>query len=45
MNVVRWTNEVCGALLLMAALAFVAFLPAGVADYAREPEDGWLGAF
>jgi hypothetical protein len=42
---VRWTNVICGALLVVAALGFLIFLPDNVADYAREPEDVWLGGF
>jgi CHASE2 domain-containing sensor protein len=43
MAVVRWTNLICGALLVIAALGFVVFVPSNLADYAREPEDVWLG--
>ena len=43
MAVVRWTNLICGALLVVAALGFLIFLPDNVPDYAREPEDVWLG--
>jgi len=45
MLVVRWTNLICGALLLIAALGFLAFVPGNLADYVREPEDVWLGGF
>jgi hypothetical protein len=45
MVVMRWTNIICGALLVVAALGFIIFLPDNVADYAREPEDVWLGVF
>ena len=38
-------NGICGALLVIAALGFLTFLPANIADYAREPEDVWLGGF
>lgn len=41
--VVRWTNLICGVLLIIAAIGFFIFLPDSVADYAREPEDVWLG--
>jgi peptidoglycan/LPS O-acetylase OafA/YrhL len=42
MAVVRWTNLICGALLVLAALGFLTFLPDSVANYSREPEDLWL---
>ena len=45
MAIVRWTNLICGALLVVAALGFVVFVPGDLADYAREPEDVWLGGF
>src|SRR5690349_379508 len=45
MAVVRWTNLMCGALLIIVALGFLLFLPDDLADYAREPEDVWLGSF
>jgi hypothetical protein len=45
MAVVRWTNLICGALLVIAALVALVFLPDSIAGYAREPEDAWLGAF
>lgn len=41
MAVVRWSNGISGALLVVVALAFLAFLPEDIADYAREPEDVW----
>lgn len=43
MAVVRWTNWISGALLIVAALGFLVYLPASLAEYAREPEDVWLG--
>jgi CHASE2 domain-containing sensor protein len=43
MEVVRWTNLIGGALLVIGALGFLTFLPGNIADYAREPEDVWLG--
>lgn len=42
---VRWTNLICAALLIVAALGFLLFLPENIADYAREPEDVWLGSY
>jgi hypothetical protein len=42
MAVVRWTNLICGATLVIAALGFLVFLPGNVSEYAREPEDVWL---
>ncbi|HET7576921.1 MAG TPA: hypothetical protein VFK19_10225 [Sphingomicrobium sp.] len=42
MAVVRWTNLICGALLVVAAFGFLVFLPSNLADYAQEPEDVWL---
>jgi len=45
MAVVRWTNLICGALLVIAARGFVVFVPGNLADYVREPEDVWLGGF
>lgn len=42
MAVVRWTNLICGAALLLAVLGFLLFLPGNIADYAHEPEDVWL---
>jgi hypothetical protein len=45
MAVVRRTNLVCGAVLVLVALGFVIYLPGNLADYAREPEDVWLSAF
>jgi hypothetical protein len=44
-TVVRWTNGICGALLVIAALGFLTFLPGNIADCAREPEDAWLAGF
>jgi hypothetical protein len=43
MAVVRWANLICGALLVIAALGFLVFVPGNLADYTREPEDVWLG--
>ena len=45
MALVRWTNLICGALLVVAALGFLIFFPDNLADYAREPEDVWLNGF
>jgi hypothetical protein len=45
MAVVRWVNLIAGALLIVAALGFLVFLPANIADYAREPEDVRLGIY
>jgi len=42
MTAVRWTNLICGTLLVIVALAFLVFLPGNIANYAREPEDVWL---
>jgi hypothetical protein len=45
MAVVRWTNVICGGLLVIAALAFVVFVPGNISNFAGEPEDVWLGGF
>jgi hypothetical protein len=45
MAVVRWTNLICGAALVIAAVGFLVFLPDNVSEYAREPEDVWLSGF
>lgn len=45
MTVARWINMMCGALLFFAALVALGFLPGELVDYAREPEDVWLGGF
>ena len=39
MAIERWTNLICGVLLVVAALAFLVFLPENVAEYAGEPEE------
>lgn len=43
MGISRWINLLCGAALVFAALAFLIFVPGNISDYAREPEDVWLG--
>jgi hypothetical protein len=45
MAVVRCTNLICGVALIFAALGFLVFLPDDIVDFARQPEDFWLGAF
>jgi hypothetical protein len=42
MTAVRCFNGLSGLLLILAALAFLAFFPENLADYASEPEDVWL---
>ena len=42
---VRWTNLICGWLIILVALGFLIFIPGNVADYEREPEDFWLGLY
>ena len=39
----RIANSIGGTLLVVAAFGFLIFLPENIADYAREPEDVWLG--
>jgi O-antigen/teichoic acid export membrane protein len=39
---VRWTNLICGWLIILVALGFLIFLPGAVTDYEREPEDVWI---
>ena len=43
MAAARWTNLICGMLLVVVALAFLVFLPGDTANYGQEPEDVWLG--
>lgn len=43
MSLVRWTNLICGWLIILFAVGFLVFLPWAVADYDREPEDVWIG--
>jgi hypothetical protein len=37
-RIANWTG---GALLVVAALGFLIFLPEAISDYTREPEDVW----